>query len=316
MSSPTPCPERIPPDWGGTLTGTDYATLAASWITPELADQAMLRRVDSHEGREVVGQKGKRDCAGILIPYYWPGEPGAFNYRLRRDHPEYKYDALGRLKLDAKYLGPPKAGNRLYIPPGVTPAQLQDAAVPIVVVEGEKKALAVRRLANHETEKPRFIPVAVAGVWNWRGTVGKTTGANGERVDVMGVIADFNRIVWKGRKVFIVFDANVHTNDSVKRARKGIARELAKRGAQVDFVNLPADCGVNGIDDLLAAWGPERVLALFEKPVPAERLEIVLPPQFQSKPEGMFRVVTQKWPALTNTTDQLPGRHQGERKSG
>ena len=39
-------------------------------------------------GRAVVGQKGTRDCSGILIPYYWPGEPSSFNYRVRRDNPE------------------------------------------------------------------------------------------------------------------------------------------------------------------------------------------------------------------------------------
>ncbi len=292
MSSPTPCPERIPPDWGGELNESDHAALAASWITPELAKQAMLRRVDEVQGREVVGQKGKRDCAGVLIPYYWPGEPRPFNYRVRRDNPEYTVDKENRPKAHRKYLGPPNGANRLYIPPGVTLDQLSDVAIPIVLVEGEKKALALWRLANHETQTPRFIPIAIAGVWNWRGRVGKANGPQGERIDVKGPIPDLNRIAWKGRKVFIVFDANVHSNDSVKWARKGIARELATRGAEVQFVNLPEDCGVNGIDDLLAAWGPERVLELFEKPVPAAHLTVVLPPQFQAKPEGMFRVVT------------------------
>jgi hypothetical protein len=43
--------------------------------------------------------------------------------------------------------------------------------------------------------------------------------------------------------------------------------ELAKRGGEVKFVNLPEDCDVNGIDDLLVAWGPSRVLELFERSV-------------------------------------------------
>jgi hypothetical protein len=47
----------------------------------------LLRRVDAQTGRGVVGQKGLRDCAGLLIAYYWPGEPQPFNYRLRRDIP-------------------------------------------------------------------------------------------------------------------------------------------------------------------------------------------------------------------------------------
>ena len=64
------------------------------------------------------------------------------------------------------------------------------------------------------------------------------------------------------------------------------------RGANVYFVNLPENCGVNGIDDLLAAWGPIRVLELFEHSVSGARVEVVLPSQFHSKPEGMFRVTS------------------------
>jgi len=249
----------------------------------------MLRRVDDYEGREIVGQKGKRNCAGILIPYYWPGDSSAFNHRLRRDNPDWTQDKNGKLKQERKYLGPPNSGNRLYVPPGVSLEQLADLGTPIVLVEGEKKALAGWRLAYYETEIPRFIPVAIAGVWNWMGRVGKTGGPDGERLDVTGPIADLSRILWNGRKVFIVFDSNVHTNDSVQRARKGICRQLTTRGAKVELVNLPGNCGVNGIDDLLAAWGPTKVLELFAGSISGARLEVRLPPQFQSKPEGMFR---------------------------
>jgi hypothetical protein len=49
---------HTPPSWGGPLSDSDYATLAASWITRDIAHSAMLRRVDSLEGRELVGQQG------------------------------------------------------------------------------------------------------------------------------------------------------------------------------------------------------------------------------------------------------------------
>jgi hypothetical protein len=257
---------RKPPAWGKPLNEDDYLRLAQSWITRELADLAMLRRVDSIEGCEVIGQKRKRDCAGLLIPYYWPGEPSPFNYRVRRDNPEWEEGKNGQLKQIRKYLGPPGGANRLYIPPGVTLEQLRDTALPIVIVEGEKKALALWRLANHETDSPRFIPIAIAGVWNWRGKVGKASGPRGERVDVHGPIGDLSRIEWNGRTVLIVFDADVRTNDGVHWARKGIAKVLAIRGAKVRLINLPQDSGVNGVDELLVAWGPDRVLKLFDQP--------------------------------------------------
>jgi hypothetical protein len=250
---------------GGPLNENDYANLESSGITREIADEAMLRRMEDYEGSEVVGQRGRRSCAGLLFPYYWPGEPGPFNYRVRRDNPDWIQGKDGKLKQDKKYLGAPKSGNRLYIPPGVTPEQFQYVTIPIAIVEGEKKALALWRLARHETERPRFIPVAIAGVWSWRGTVGKANGPRRKRIDLKGPIADLNRIPWKDRKVFVVFDTNVHTNDSLKWARKGIARELATRGAGVQLVILPEDCGVNGVDDLLAAWGPSRCLNCSKK---------------------------------------------------
>jgi hypothetical protein len=118
----------IPPQWGRPLNEADYVALAACWITREVADAALLRRVDEREGREVVGQKGNRDCAGILIPYYWPGVSQAFNYRLRRDNPEWTEDKNGKLKPERKYLSPPNGANRLFIPPVVSTEQLADPA--------------------------------------------------------------------------------------------------------------------------------------------------------------------------------------------
>lgn len=58
------------------------------------------------------------------------------------------------------------------------------------------------------------------------------------------------------------------------------------------MVNLPEDCGVNGIDDLLDAWGPTKVLELFEQSVSGGRIHVIVPPQFESRPEGLFRVTT------------------------
>src|SRR5580704_9291706 len=107
MTAAVPSLDPIPPAWGGPLTEEDYSALLCSWITGEIADQAMLRRVNEQEGREVIGQKGKRDCAGILYSYYWPGDKQPVSYRVRRDHPEVVAGPNGQLKLSGKYLGAP-----------------------------------------------------------------------------------------------------------------------------------------------------------------------------------------------------------------
>jgi len=149
MTAPVPNPDPVPPSWGEPLTEQDYSTLSSSWITREIADAAMLRRVDACEGREVVGQKGNRDCAGVLIPYYWPGQPHAYTYRLRRHS---RLEARERRQAEARQevLRATAELNRLYLPPGIAPGELQDVAIPLAIAEGEKKALALSRLARYE----------------------------------------------------------------------------------------------------------------------------------------------------------------------
>jgi hypothetical protein len=65
----------------------------------------------------------------------------------------------------------------------------------LIISEGEFKTLALWRLAPwNNAERPRFLPVGVSGVYNWRGTVGNTASPDGEGVDVKGPIPDLERI--------------------------------------------------------------------------------------------------------------------------
>ena len=80
----------------------------------------------------------------------------------------------------------------LYLVAGTDQALLHDATLPIVITEGEFKTLALFRLAIHRSPNgPRFLPVGVSGVYNWRGTIGKTVGPDGSRLDVRGAISRF-----------------------------------------------------------------------------------------------------------------------------
>jgi hypothetical protein len=51
----------------------------------------------------------------------WPGEPMPFNYRVKRDNPEYVWGKDGKPNQDRSCLWPPKGSNWLNIPPEVTP---------------------------------------------------------------------------------------------------------------------------------------------------------------------------------------------------
>jgi hypothetical protein len=256
------------------LTPADLANFERCGIPPAMLERAGVFRVDSVEGARIVGRRpGSGDYSGIVFPYFWPGEEHPFEFRLRRDHPDLEIAPDGTRKERNKYLSPPGRGSRLYIVRGTLAEDLADANLPIVITEGEKKTLALTALAD-TGDRPRWLAIGVAGVWNWRGRVGIESGPDGERRPVKGVIADFDKTTWRGRKVIILFDTNVRTNPDVQAARWELTRELTRRGANVWWWNWPPSTPpeVNGIDDLIGAWGTEQVLQVWDSCVqPAPR---------------------------------------------
>ena len=246
-------------------TSLDPADLLAlerdSWIDHATADAFGLYRVTSAEGAALVGRTDSENYAGLVFPIYGPGDDRPKEYFLRRDHPPMEQHNR-KLKPKGKYLAPPGRGNRLLFGPGESLDALTDTALPLLLVEGLKKTVAAWRLARHEDGSPKFLVCGISGAWNWRGTTGKETDASGTRVDLKGVIPDLDRVTWTGRAVTILFDSDTSTNSSVAAARRALVAELRQRGAIVVAPDLPAldDRDKTGFDDLLAAWGPVRVL--------------------------------------------------------
>lgn len=259
------------------LTDADLQLLAASFISPDLARSAGIFRVDSPGGAELVGRNGNADYSGIVFTYSLPGRDQPREYRLRRDNPDLERGPDGEVKQKGKYLSPPGRRNLLYFVPMTDAGWLTDTNLPVCLTEGEKKTLALWGLSWHGLSDaallPRFLPVGLSGVWNWRGKVGKAEGDRGQRQDVKGVIPDFDLLKWQGRTVYVVFDTNIRANESVQAARRGLAAELKRRGAEVRLIDLPEIAGVNGVDDLLALKGADYVSALFDAAEPAEGRE-------------------------------------------
>ncbi len=244
---------------GSELANADLLALEGRWIDRHIAQAAFLRRVDSFTGAQLIGRKGG-DYSGIAIPYFSPGSHQVREYRLRRDHPEFEAGANGELRVKQKYLSPPGRGNMLYLPPVADPALLREIALAVILTEGEFKTLALWRLATwNAADEPRFLPVGIAGVFNWRGTIAKATGPDGQRLNVKGPIPDLDWITWKDRKVIIAFDADAHTKEQVRYARAELAQHLRRQGAVVGFYEWELAQG-KGVDDHLAAVGPEIVL--------------------------------------------------------
>ena len=130
---------------------------------------------------------------------------------------------------------------RLYIPAPAR-AALADPTVPLLITEGEKKALK----ANQEG----LAAVAVGGLWNWQ--------ANGRP------IADLDRIDWVERETVIVPDSDVWTRPDLVQPVFALGKELEGRGAKVTVLKLPAvpDGAKAGLDDYLCAHAREAFDAL------------------------------------------------------
>jgi putative DNA primase/helicase len=251
--------------FGSPLTPADYQNLERSFISREIADSAFLRRVTSEEGKQVVGRRNHEDYSGIIFPNILPGQAGCRSHRLRRDNPPVEIKNGLRKERD-KYLSPPGYGNMLYFHPLTDPRTLVDPRTPIVILEGEKKTLAMYRLiseAGTEQDIGRIVPIGLSGVYGWSGTVGKTENSNGRRVSEKGPIPDLARVEWRGRTVYILFDADTHTNPKIASARNRLAQELVSRDAEIRLINLPQDEGINGIDDFLGHYGADFGIKLF-----------------------------------------------------
>ncbi len=247
------------------LTPADLHRLEQeSWIDEPTAKAFGLYRVSSLEGRELVGRTDNEDYAGIVFPVRFPGQSNIRENFVRRDHP-----SIENGKQKQKYLGPPGRSNKLLFTPGESVEALTDTTVLIVLVEGLKKLCAAYRLSRYESEHPRFLSIAISGVYGYRGTIGKTTDPTGARVDQKGVLPDFDHIKWAGRMVVIIYDSDVATNPKVKTARRDLVAELRTRGARVAVVDLPNLEGLEktGIDDFLAQRGPEETLEMIQQAI-------------------------------------------------
>jgi hypothetical protein len=125
---------------------------------------------------------------------------------------------------------------RLYSPAPAR-AALADPAVPLLITEGEKKALK----ANQEG----LATVAVGGLWNWQ--------ASGRP------IADLDRIDWVERETVIVPDSDVWTRPDLVHPVFALGKELEGRGAKVAVLKLPPtrEGTKVGLDDYLCAHARE-----------------------------------------------------------
>jgi len=248
--------------------------LRKSGLSDATIDAAGIYSETSHDKlASLLGYKrwAKKNGPALVFPFQ--NELGAkVLYRLKPDNP--RRDAKGKIR--GKYLSPKGSDVRLYVPPSVN-GELVDADKSLLVTEGEKKSL--------KASQDGFPCVGLAGVdcWHTRRS--------------SALIADLERIKWKGRKVYIVFDSDAADNPAIQDNESLLAAALQKRGARVKIVRLPAgaDGGKVGLDDFLVANGADelhKLLTAAEDPEPPSP-DAMMRPANEADPAGEARVMIQ-----------------------
>ena len=138
-----------------------------------------------------------------------------------------------------KYGQRPNTPPALYYPPTVKVEHLKEQEIPLLIIEGELKAMVADYVMNGELQKPDLIPLAIGGVWSWR------------RAKLgVEIIPELDFIKNK-RVVYIAFDMDNPINPQVQKALQRLVDKLCEQGAECKVLSWPSTDG-KGLDDYLA----------------------------------------------------------------
>lgn len=222
--------------------------LSARGISPQVAEAAGLFEVSS--ARTVYPVRVFSPAPAIVIPYHTlQGEP--LEAKVADEEVQFcRVRYLSEVKAPdgkvVRYQQPPRTGCQVYFPPIADwPSIAADAGCPVLITEGEMKALAA----------------CARGIW--------TAGLGG----VSSVMRDgqflpelAKGLQWRGRQAYICFDSDAELNPQVAAAEGRLAHSLQSFGARVTVVRLPhrEDGTKQGLDDYLVDHTDEEFMALCE----------------------------------------------------
>lgn len=218
-----------------------------SGITQAVADAAGLySESDPKKLAKMIGwprDQWSERVPALLIPYRIPGQKEPVLHRAKPARPLEARDDGG--VREVKYAQPRGEPVRIYYPPRMLldDGPRNDLSSPLLVTEGEKKALSA--------ESSGFACLALAGVAMWH--------VKGRRA----LHPDFSHVRLAGREVFVAFDRDVITNLDVRRQERDLRQALVAAGAQVFALRFPAHAAK--LDDFLVHAGREGLLRLMDE---------------------------------------------------
>jgi hypothetical protein len=225
------------------------ADLQRSGIPPDIAERAGF--FDVEDASEIYEDFDTGPA--IIIPYYNTDGSIMQFQRDTLDRPFCRVRYLAPKQAGAfapkkakRYSQPGKSGTRAYFCPLLDWARIAaDTQEPIVITEGEKKAVAGIAAG--------FPVLALGGVFNF------TNGGD-------ELMPELEAVNWRGRDVYICFDSDALTNPNILAAEARLVDELQrKRGARCFLIRLPSDGDDKvGLDDFLLLYGPDAFTGLLK----------------------------------------------------
>jgi len=270
-------PFRFP----ASLSSRHVEELEKRAISREFALQSGVRTAADNELRELNFQASlplderRKGLQGICFAYRDPQTNEEVSWRIKPDTPFVMGDGK-----PAKYLSRMGDKPRAYLPHTVTADMLADAKVNAIITEGEFKALAIAEATAKAAPDRRMMVIGLQGVnggWQ-RDKVTVPTPDGGHEKKPTGpphLIEDLEKIEWRKRRVYIVFDSDVGSRKQAALFKQNkhagswgaehvLAELLRARGADVRIVIIPEPDGDAkvGADDYIAAHGPYEFLKL------------------------------------------------------
>jgi hypothetical protein len=198
------------PEGSAQLASNHLADLRASGLTDETIAATRCRTVQGAEVNKVLNWGGGAEKLGQCLYFLYlnrTGCPIGFG-RVKPDRPRQEQRADGSIRC-IKYEQPRGVGLRIYVPPMVWPL-MADPSLPLLVTEGEKKALAAAQLD--------FAIVGLSGVDCW--SKPRPKGPDDRGRGTRELLDDWQAIALRGRVVYVLFDAERpgSTNDAVRAA--------------------------------------------------------------------------------------------------
>jgi len=199
--------------YDGALAPEHLADLRKSGLTNETIRLHGLRSVPPDQIRPLLGWDSPRIQSAYLLPYPSLGEGAWLDHVCLRLFPPLETE-----RGTIKYAQPRRSPPRLYLP-RLNRNAIMDAATPLWVLEGQKKALALAQLG--------FAAVGISGVEGWH--------TRGSRE----LLPEFAAVPLRDRVIEVVPDGDFETNPDVNMAVRRFADALRLREARPRRVVVP-----------------------------------------------------------------------------